>query len=413
MKKTVLIIYSILCLISPSLTAQKITPSKKVIFIILDGISSDALEKVHTPNLDDISKAGGYTRAYVGGEKGTHTETPTISAVGYNSLLTGTWVHKHNVWGNSIKNPNYNYWNLFRVVENYDSSLQTAIYSTWLDNRTKLIGEGIKNAGNIKLDYAFDGFEHDTIRFPHDKGNTYISKIDEHVSKEAERHITKNGPDLSWVYLEFTDDMGHMFGDSPQFHEAIKSADKQVGRIWSALKLRQEKFNEDWMIVVTTDHGRKKEDGKGHGGQSDRERATWIVTNQPTNSYFNNTPGVVDIMPSILNHLKIEMSKVQTNEIDGTSFINPISISNLHLQKVNKQIKLTWKSYGKNRKVKVYVSTTNNFKTGGKDTYEKVGSANSSDEIASFEVDKLPSELYKIVLKTKLNSLNKWIVIEK
>lgn len=413
MKKTVLIIYSILCLISPSLTAQKITPSKKVIFIILDGISSDALEKVHTPNLDDISKAGGYTRAYVGGENGTHTETPTISAVGYNSLLTGTWVHKHNVWGNSIKNPNYNYWNLFRVVENYDSSLQTAIYSTWLDNRTKLIGEGIKNAGNIKLDYAFDGFEHDTIRFPHDKGNTYISKIDEHVSKEAERHITKNGPDLSWVYLEFTDDMGHMFGDSPQFHKAIKSADKQVGRIWNALKLRQEKFNEDWMIVVTTDHGRKKEDGKGHGGQSDRERATWIVTNQPTNSYFKNTPGVVDIMPSILNYLKIEMSKIQTNEIDGTSFINPISISNLHLQKVNKQIKLTWKSYGKNRKVKVYVSTTNNFKTGGKDTYKKVGSANSSDEIASFEVDKLPSELYKIVLKTKLNSLNKWIVIEK
>jgi hypothetical protein len=197
MKKTVITICSILCLISQTLTAQKIAPSKKAIFIILDGISSDALEKVYTPNLDDISKAGGYTRAYVGGEKGTHTETPTISAVGYNSLLTGTWVHKHNVWGNSIKNPNYNYWNLFRVIENYDSTLQTAIYSTWLDNRTKLIGEGIKDAGNIKLDYAFDGFEHDTIRFPHDKGNTYISKIDEHVSKEAERHITKNGPDLS------------------------------------------------------------------------------------------------------------------------------------------------------------------------------------------------------------------------
>lgn len=211
--------------------------------------------------------------------------------------------------------------------------LQTAIFSTWLGNRTKLVGEGLKEAGSLKLDYAFDGFEHDTIQFPHNEGRTYISKIDELVSKETEKYISANGPDLSWVYLEFTDDMGHMFEDSPQFHEAIKLADKQVGRIWSAIKLRQEKFNEDWMIIITTDHGRKKEKGKDHGGQSERERATWIVTNQPTNACFNNTPGVVDIMPSILNHLKIEMPKDQIHEIDGTSFIDPISISNLHVEK--------------------------------------------------------------------------------
>ena len=79
----------------------------KVIFVIVDGISSDAIEKVETPNLDAVAKEGGYTHAYVGGEKGGYSETPTISAVGYNSLLTGTWANKHNVWGNSIKSPNY------------------------------------------------------------------------------------------------------------------------------------------------------------------------------------------------------------------------------------------------------------------------------------------------------------------
>src|SRR5690349_873275 len=85
---------------------------KKVVFMIVDGIPADLVEKVNTPNLDAIAKIGGYKRAYVGGEKGGYSQTPTISAVGYNSLLTGTWVNKHNVWDNDIKAPNYSYHNL-------------------------------------------------------------------------------------------------------------------------------------------------------------------------------------------------------------------------------------------------------------------------------------------------------------
>jgi predicted AlkP superfamily pyrophosphatase or phosphodiesterase len=274
---------------------------------LIDGVSSDALESVNTPNLDAISNVGGYTRAYVGGLKGAYSQTPTISAPGYNNLITGTWANKHNVWGNSIKDPNYNYWNIFRIVKHHDPSLKTAIFSTWLDNRTKLVGEGLKEAGTIKFDYAFDGFEHDTINFPHKKDDSHFLEIDELVSKETADYILNNGPDLSWVYLEFTDNMGHMYGDSPQFNDAIKKADNQVGRIWNALQKRSKEFDEDWMIVVTTDHGRSADTGMGHGGQSDRERATWIVTNhKDTNEYFTAKLGIVDIVPSILSHLEID-----------------------------------------------------------------------------------------------------------
>jgi predicted AlkP superfamily pyrophosphatase or phosphodiesterase len=66
----------------------------KAVFIIVDGIPADLVEQTPTPTLDAISAEGGYTRAYVGGAPGTESESPTISAVGYNSLLTGTWANR-------------------------------------------------------------------------------------------------------------------------------------------------------------------------------------------------------------------------------------------------------------------------------------------------------------------------------
>ncbi len=295
---------------------------RKVVFILLDGIPADVLESTETPFLDDISGNKGYTRAYVGGEKGGESESPTISAVGYNSLLTGVWANKHNVWGNSIKAPNYDYWTIFRLAKEHDPNLKTAIFSTWLDNRTKLIGEGLPATGNLSMDYAFDGFELDTVRFPHDDERQYILDIDEMVATETADYIAAKAPDLSWVYLEYTDDMGHKYGDSPQMTNAVQLADKQVGRIWESVKKREARYNEEWLIVITTDHGRTASYGKGHGGQSERERTTWIVTNyQSLLPSFYQKPGIVDIMPSIANFLQLDIPESIQEGLDGEPFI--------------------------------------------------------------------------------------------
>ncbi len=85
--------------------------------MIADGIPADLIQQLPMPNLQALSKEGGFVKAYVGGEKDGYSQTPTISAVGYNSLLTGTWVNKHNVWDNDIVAPNYNYWNIYRFFK--------------------------------------------------------------------------------------------------------------------------------------------------------------------------------------------------------------------------------------------------------------------------------------------------------
>lgn len=306
-------------LFSFSIFAQE----KKAVFIILDGIPAKELEGTFTPNLDEIASIGGYARAYTGGEKGGLSETPTISAVGYNSLLTSTWANKHNVWDNDIAAPNYSYWTIFRLMREAKPESKLAIFSTWEDNRTKLLGEGLNETGNLKLDIAFDGFEKDTLTYPHDLDKDYIRKIDNLVSFEAAHILKTQAPDLSWVYLEFTDDMGHRFGKSPQLTSAIELADEQVGRIWEAIQFREEKYGEEWLIWITTDHGRKAPDFKDHGGQSDSEREIWMVTNAKnlTNRFRSGKAAMVDIMPSLVDFLGIPVPEAQGKNWDGSSLL--------------------------------------------------------------------------------------------
>jgi arylsulfatase A-like enzyme len=390
---------------------KKKTP--KAVFIIVDGIPADVVEKLNPPTLAEISKEGGFTHAYVGGIKGAYNETPTISAPGYIDLLTGAWANKHNVWDNDIAAPNYNYWNVFRIAEKNDSSISTAVFSTWLDNRTKLIGEGLNEAGGIKLDYSFDGLEHDTVKYPHDDNAEYIRKIDDAVSDEAARYISEKGPDLSWVYLEFSDDMGHRYGDSQQFYDAINGADQRIKKIWDAIKSREETFGEDWLIVVTTDHGRDAATGKDHGGQSDRERGTWIATNSKNlNDRFKQTPAVVDILPSIFNHLNIQVPDHVKKEIDGVPFIGNVEVSDLRAELDGETISLTWKDFGKPGNLEIFVAETNHFKVGGEDEYKKVGEAPISDKKFEFKRESA-SDFYKILVKTENHYANTWIVQNK
>mgnify|MGYP001108902736 FL=1 len=214
-----------------STTISGFSKTRKTVFIIIDGVPADVIERLNLPAINEIASQGAYARAYTGGEIGEYSQTPTISAIGYTNLLTATWLNKHNVGGNSNLKPNYNYWTIFRIAKEQEREYKTAIYSSWTDNRTVLLGEGKKETGHLKIDYVCDGFDLDTLCFPQKDKELHIFDIDEHVSKQAAKGIRNDAPDLSWVYLWYTDDAGHIEGNGSFFDEYTKQADLQIERI--------------------------------------------------------------------------------------------------------------------------------------------------------------------------------------
>jgi predicted AlkP superfamily pyrophosphatase or phosphodiesterase len=376
--------------------------------VILDGIPASVIEKVETPNLDNISASGGYSRAWLGGQKGGYSETPTISAVGYNSMLTGTWLNKHNVKDNSIQFPNYHYWTIFRhFKENYPQKT-TAIYSTWLDNRTKLLGDGIEETGNLKLDYHFDGLELDTVRFPHDTLSRYIHEIDKMVASKASEDILKFAPDLTWIYLQFTDDMGHRFGNSPEMDAAVQEADRQLGEIWKAIQEREKNHQEEYLLIVTTDHGRAS-GGFHHGGQSDEEREIWIVSNFRFNKKFDQNPAIVDVFPTVADFLNIQIPREHSMELDGVSLVGDVFATDLKGSVEDGKLKIKWKNLEGNQTGKVWITFGNQFRYGKKDEYRLLGEVNLSDNSAEFDVSEFEFQNAKVVLEMPKGFLNYWV----
>lgn len=384
--------------------------TRKALFIIADGIPADMIERLEPPAIHDIAARGAYARAYTGGEIGGYSQTPTISAVGYTNLLTATWMNKHNVGGNSNLKPNYNYWTIFRIAKEQPAACRTAIYSSWTDNRTVLVGEGKPETGFLKIDYVYDGYDLDTVRFPQQEMRRRVFAIDEVVAEEAARSIREEAPDLSWVYLWYTDEAGHLTGNGAYFDEYVRKADRQIGKIWEAVRYREANFDEEWLVVVTTDHGRA-ENGHHHGGQSERERTTWIATNHDVNGHFRSGRlAITDITPSICRFMGFEVPRDVRWEQDGIPFFGPVDIAEMKTSTYDDDIILSWECLNPDAEVAVYAAAENRYREGGKDEWVKLATVKASDRSFRVEGKRLPqSKFYKFVLAAPNNHLNRWV----
>ncbi len=382
---------------------------RKTVLIIVDGIPTDVIERLQVPVVFDIAKNGSFGYCYVGGAVGEYTQTPTISAVGYNTILTGTWVNKHNVYGNSNMKPDYNYWSIFRIAKEQKQKKTTAIFSGWTDNRTVLLGYKKPETNYMDIDYIYDGYDNDTINYPHKDKDLHVFDYDETVSLNAAACIKENAPDFSWVYLWYTDDASHIAGNGKYFDEYVMKAGKQIERVWEAVKYREAHFDEEWLVILTTDHGRT-ENGYSHGGQSARERRTWVAMNKlGNNRLLEGRCASVDIVPTICRFMNFNVPQLVRWEQDGIPIIGKIEIDNLSVSNYDKLLTLRWNCYSYQARAHLFVAISNSYQATGSEKWIDLGIIDLKNKEKVIDMSLLPqSKFYKFVLSNDNGSINCW-----
>ncbi|MGW2462118.1 alkaline phosphatase family protein [Streptomyces sp. NPDC001761] len=138
--------------------------------------------------------------------------------------------------------------------------------------------------------------------------STPSAEYDTGTTARAVDQLRGGAPDAMFVQLDNVDHTGHGYGAaSQQYLDALHTADAQVGQMVSALKARPTYADEDWLIMITADHGHT--DAGGHGGSTLQERQTFLIATGPTLA-----PGSVrhdvkmpDVAASALAHLGIAL----------------------------------------------------------------------------------------------------------
>lgn len=240
---------------------------KKAIIIGYDGCRADILTEIQQENsaITTLLEDGAtFNLAYCGGveypEKNTQA---TSTAPGWCSVLTGKWADEHSITGNDIT----------KEVE--PKTLLTSLVEDGVIDSSSFI---TKWAGHFSRDNATyllekDYCEKNDLAVSFNKCKNDKASLDftlEEIEKE-------NCADFLFVIYEQTDSAGHSFGfsyNNPRYKEAFIEIDSYGYETLKAIRERETYDSEDWLVVVTSDHGGINTD---HGGDSIQERMTFAV----------------------------------------------------------------------------------------------------------------------------------------
>ncbi len=230
-------------------SASQASQKRKVLILGIDGVRADALQLAKTPNLDSLTANGTYTyNAWCLGI--------TVSGPSWSTIMTGVWYQKHGVTDNSYVGSKYSQYPYFpTLAKQVKPNLNCVQITEWNPMSDLVYNDG----WNKKIKTG-------------DDGNNYLT------AQIAKPYLRDSADlDVLFVYLDKCDITGHNSGFSPTnpaYIRAIESCDSSVGEMMKDLYSRPNYANEDWLVLVITDHGGI---AKGHGGNTDDERRIWWI----------------------------------------------------------------------------------------------------------------------------------------
>lgn len=281
-------------------TSQVEAKERKVLFIGIDGCRFDAIEAANTPNLDQIREAGCYDPdCQILGER--YQKNDTISGPGWSSILTGVWADKHGVHNNTFLGKKYKqYPHFFTRLKEVRPDAVTVSAVTWPPIQ----------------DFIVSAADHG-LKFIPPKGD-YVP-ADAETAQSVARILREENPTAVFYYIGQVDETGHKEGFHPTvqpYVAAIEQADKHIGEVLEALRSRKTYDDEEWLIIVTSDHGGK---GTSHSAGHDvpEIRNSFLIVSGPAakSGRIEEETFLVDAPVTALKYLGVD-AKPEWN-LDG------------------------------------------------------------------------------------------------
>ena len=279
---------SIVCAATPAYA------NKHSIIFALDGLRGDGITNASTPNIDRLINgtwAPNYKGAFAHYAQ-TMTDAAPNSGPNHVGIMTGVTATKSRVTNNSnIGGGNYtDYPHYQTIIENHNSSLNTAYLVTWSTDMQ------IANNADLKVDST-------------DAGNTQRAVEIINGTFSSTNWPKGTQPDSVFFFIDAIDSAGH--GNSfdvanDNYIAAINKVDGQVGQVLDAIKSRPNFSNEDWQVIITSDHGGR---GSSHGiNHADNYTIPFLVVSKDVNQgYLEGVPNNFDAAPTALAHLGIDV----------------------------------------------------------------------------------------------------------
>ncbi|MEV8390841.1 MULTISPECIES: alkaline phosphatase family protein [unclassified Streptomyces] len=276
--------------------ARAAAKTPKVLVIGVDGALLSRIKDADAPNLDRLMATGltAPSALYA------NPMAPTMSGPGWSTIITGVWPDKHKVKDNNFTGQQFaRYPDFLTRIETARPALRTCAVSSWAPLTDTVF------SSKVDTRISTPGAEYDT-------GTT----------SRVVAELGSGNPDAVFVQLDNVDHAGHSYGAaSRQYLDAIHGVDSQIGQMLAAVNGRSTYGSEDWLIMVTTDHGHT--DAGGHGGSSRPERETFLIATGPTVTAGSTRHDIrmPDVAASALAHLGIAIDPAW--DLDGRPLQQP------------------------------------------------------------------------------------------
>lgn len=227
------------------------TPVKKVLLISIQGARGAVMKTADIPHIKSLLDHGIYSWDAV-------CDTFSTDQAGWADLFTGVHADKHKVTGNSY------------VDLQQDAYPGFPAYFSQSGKKLNVVS--FNDAPSLN----------DTLLSDQHIVSVNLNN-DKTVKDSAIGRLAKGNPDMMLLSFQSVNNAGKQSGftdTSDAYVAAIKKVDQYIGEIVQALHSRKNIAKEQWLIIVTSNHGGKA-DGT-YGGSSFEERNTFVIYSNAT-----------------------------------------------------------------------------------------------------------------------------------